>query len=196
MNTWIAGFGMALSAYLVGAIPFGLLFSRSIEGVDPRERGSGNIGATNVLRVVGKRAAALTLVCDILKGAVPVAVVRYFGMGEEILLIVSLAVVLGHIFPIYLRFKGGKGVATAFGMFLALSPQIAFIAAIFWLGGFLLSKYAAVAALTAFGVLPFISFFLTKEPMFILFASSISLLVCIRHKDNIRRLMNGTEKEV
>lgn len=196
MNGRIAGIGLAFAAYLVGAIPFGLLFSKRIEGIDPRERGSGNIGATNVLRVVGKRAAVLTLVCDILKGGIPVALSRTFGLSKGMLLIVSLAVVLGHIFPVYLRFKGGKGVATAFGMFLVLSPQIAFIAFVFWLGSLLLSKYAAVAALTAFGALPFISFFLTKEPVFILFASTISLFVCIRHKDNIRRLLDGTEKEV
>jgi len=196
MNVWIAGIVMAFSAYLVGAIPFGLLFSRRMKGVDPRERGSGNIGATNVLRVVGKRAAILTLACDVLKGGVPVAVSRYLGISEGLLLIVSMSVVLGHIFPVYLQFKGGKGVATAFGMFLALAPQIAIIAAIFWVGGLLFSKYAAVAALTAFGVLPFISFFLTKEPIFVLFASSISLLVCIRHKENIRRLIDGTEKGV
>ncbi len=187
---------MVFAAYLVGAVPFGLLFSKQIEGIDPRAKGSGNIGATNVLRVVGKRAAVLTLVCDVLKGGVPIAVSRTLGISEGMLLIVSLAVVLGHIFPVYLRFKGGKGVATAFGMFLVLSPQVAIIAFAFWLGSLLLSKYAAVGALTAFGALPFIAFYVAKEPVFILFASTISLLVCARHQDNIRRLLNGTEKEV
>ncbi|MFQ5579013.1 MAG: glycerol-3-phosphate 1-O-acyltransferase PlsY [Nitrospiria bacterium] len=196
MNVQFTGFGMVFAAYFFGAVPFGLLFSKQIEGIDPRKRGSGNIGATNVLRTVGKKAAVLTLVCDILKGGIPIALSRAIGIGERTLLIVSLAVVLGHIFPVYLRFKGGKGVATAFGMFLVLSPQIAAVASFFWLVGLLLSKYAAVAALVAFGALPFVSAYFTSEPGFILLASSVSLLVCFRHKDNVRRLLDGTEKEV
>ncbi|MFQ5780627.1 MAG: glycerol-3-phosphate 1-O-acyltransferase PlsY, partial [Nitrospiria bacterium] len=193
MKGLILEIGMVVVGYLLGSIPFGLLFSTTIYGIDPRKKGSGNIGATNVLRVVGKKAAFLTLVCDVLKGFAPIAVARHIGFNEEAILVVGLAVILGHIFSIYLGFKGGKGVATSFGVFLVISPQIAFIALIFWGGSVLISKYAAVGALTAFGALPFLAFFLKREFPFVLLASTVSVLVCFRHKDNIHRLLKGTE---
>lgn len=185
--------GMILASYLIGSIPFGLLISKMIGGVDPRGQGSGNIGATNILRVVGKKEAILTLICDALKGSTPIFAAGLLELQKEAVLFVALAVILGHIFPVFLKFKGGKGVATSFGAFLALTPKIALFALVLWVGGVVLGKYSSIGALTAFGALPFLAFFLRPEPDFILFASIVSVLVYIRHWENIQRLIKGTE---
>lgn len=185
--------GVILAGYLIGSIPCGLLISKTTRGVDPRRQGSGNIGATNVLRVVGKKAAALTLACDALKGLLPVAISLFLGLQEQAVLLVGLAVILGHVFPLFLKFKGGKGVATSFGAFLALSPKVALVALLFWIGGIYFGKYSSIGALTAFGALPVLAFLLEPEPNFILLASVVSVLVYIRHWENIQRLLRGTE---
>ena len=184
--------GMILAAYLIGSIPFGLLISK-MRGLDPRRGGSGNIGATNVLRVVGKKEAALTLILDMLKGLVPIFSAGLLELQEQAVLLVALAVILGHIFPVFLKFKGGKGVATSFGVFLALSPKVALLALVFWIAGVYLGKYSSIGALTAFGVLPFLALLLKPESGFILFASVVSVLVYIRHWENIQRLIQGKE---
>lgn len=181
-------------AYLVGSIPVGLLISKSVEGVDPRQAGSRNIGATNVMRVVGKKAAALTLIGDLLKGLLPVAGARLLEIPEEGLLWVGFAAILGHIFPVYLKFKGGKGVATSFGVFLGLAPLIAFIALLIWIAGISFSKYSSVGALSAFAALPFLAILLKPEMKFVLFSTIISILVYIRHQENIQRLIAGREE--
>lgn len=185
--------GVILASYLIGSIPFGLLISKIIRGVDPRREGSGNIGATNVLRVVGKKAAVLTLICDAVKGFAPIFAAGLLELQKEAVLFAALAVILGHIFPLFLKFKGGKGVATSFGAFLALTPQIALLALVLWIGGVLFGKYSSIGALTAFGALPFLALLLKPEPDFILFASIVSVLVYIRHRENIQRIMKGTE---
>src|SRR5579884_1781285 len=187
--------GWVIIAYLLGSIPVGLLISKSTQGVDPRQAGSKNIGATNVLRVVGKKAAALTLFGDLLKGFLPVAAARFFGVADAALLWVGFAAILGHIFPVYLNFKGGKGVATSFGVFLVLAPSIALVALLIWLAGMSFSKYSSVGALSAFAALPFLAILLKPEMKFVLFATIISILVYIRHKENIQRLIAGREEQ-
>lgn len=184
--------GMILAAYFIGSIPFGLLVSK-IRGIDPRRGGSGNIGATNVLRVVGKKEAVLTLIFDALKGFVPIFSAGLLELQEQAVLAAALAVILGHIFPVFLRFKGGKGVATSFGVFLALAPKIALLALVLWIGGVYLGKYSSIGALTAFGALPFLALILNREVGFVLFASIVSILVYIRHWENIQRLIQGKE---
>ncbi len=188
-------FGSVLIAYLVGSVPVGLLISKCIQGVDPRQAGSKNIGATNVMRVAGKKAAALTLIGDLLKGLLPAAGARLLEMPEEGLLLVGLAAILGHIFPVYLKFKGGKGVATSFGVFLALAPLVAFVALLIWIAGIIFSKYSSVGALSAFAALPLLAVLLKPEMKFILFSTIISILVYIRHKENIQRLIAGREEQ-
>ncbi|MFY9270898.1 MAG: glycerol-3-phosphate 1-O-acyltransferase PlsY, partial [Candidatus Manganitrophaceae bacterium] len=175
--------GWMVAAYLIGSIPVGLLISKTTGGIDPRKGGSRNIGATNVLRTVGKKAALFTLVGDLLKGLLPVAGARWFGLSEEVVLFTGFAVILGHLFPIFLRLKGGKGVATSFGVFLILAPSIALISLLIWIVGFYLSKYSSVGALSAFGALPFVVFLLKSDIKLTLFASIISILVYIRHKE-------------
>ncbi|TAK09427.1 MAG: glycerol-3-phosphate 1-O-acyltransferase [Candidatus Manganitrophaceae bacterium] len=187
--------GWIIGAYLLGSIPVGLLISKSTQGLDPRQAGSKNIGATNVMRVAGKKAAALTLIGDLLKGLLPVAVARFLGMSDEGLLWVGFGAILGHIFPVYLHFRGGKGVATSFGVFLALAPLIALLALLIWIAGMSLSKYSSVGALSAFAALPFLAVLLKPEMKFILFSTIISILVYIRHKENIQRLIAGREEQ-
>lgn len=187
--------GSVIIAYLVGSIPVGLLISKFSEGIDPRQAGSKNIGATNVMRVAGKKAAALTLVGDLLKGLLPVAAARLLEIPEEGLLLIGLAAILGHIFPVYLKFKGGKGVATSFGVFLGLAPLIALLALLIWIAGISFSKYSSVGALSAFAALPFLAVLLKPEMKFVLFSTIISILVYIRHKENIQRLIAGREEQ-
>ena len=187
--------GWIIAAYLLGSIPVGLLISRFSQGVDPRQAGSKNIGATNVMRVAGKKAAALTLIGDLLKGFLPVAAARLLDLPEQALLLVGLGAILGHIFPVFLKFKGGKGVATSFGVFLSLAPLIALIALLIWIAGISLSKYSSVGALCAFAALPFLAVLLKPEMKFILFSTIISILVYIRHMENIQRLIAGREEQ-
>lgn len=184
---------MIFMSYLIGSVPFGLLVSKTIRGIDPRRQGSRNIGATNVLRVAGKKEAALTLICDFLKGLLPVLFARGVGVSEEAVLLVGLAPIIGHIFPVFLKFKGGKGVATSFGVFSGLAPYIALSALVLWIGGVYFGKYSSIGALTAFGALPFLSLLLKPDTLFVFFSSAIALLVYIRHRENIYRLLKGTE---
>ncbi len=185
---------LIVMAYSIGTIPFGLLISKSMSGIDPRNAGSGNIGATNVLRVAGKKEAVLTLACDILKGLLPVLLGFFWGIEKEGILLIGFSAILGHVFPVLLRFKGGKGVAVSLGVFLGIAPKIAFIALIIWLVGVKLGKYSSIGALSAFGALPFIALLFKTDPVFILFSFAVSALVYFRHQDNIVRLMRGEEK--
>ncbi len=183
-----------LVAYLVGSIPSGVWVARACGGGDLRQSGSGNIGATNALRVLGKKAAALTLMGDMLKGAIPVGIARVLDFREEALLLVGLGAILGHLFSLYLGFRGGKGVATSFGVFLAMVPAVAATCLVVWGCGTYFGKYASVGALAAFSALPFATFFWTGKISLVLFSVLVSTLVCLRHAENIRRLIAGTEK--
>src|SRR5512139_378887 len=141
---WLAG------AYLLGAVPFGLLFARLLGDVDVRSVGSGNIGATNVLRAAGRTAAVLTLIADILKGLVPALLAPHIASDAWLPVLTGVAAVAGHNFPVYLGFKGGKGVATSFGVILAVSPGVGLVCLLAWLGSALLWRYSSLAALVAF----------------------------------------------
>lgn len=183
-----------IASYLLGSIPAGLLISKKMRGIDPRKAGSSNVGATNVWRVVGKREAILTLVCDILKGTVPVVIAQGISVGEEGVLLVGLVAILGHLFPVFMKFRGGKGVATSFGVFLGLMPPMALSALIVWLLGIYLGKASSVGALAAFASLPLLAYWFNPSTIFLLFSCSISTLVYIQHHENIRRILKGIEK--
>ncbi|MFQ5597257.1 MAG: glycerol-3-phosphate 1-O-acyltransferase PlsY [Nitrospiria bacterium] len=185
--------GLVLSNYFIGSLPFGLMLSKLSRGLDPRKKGSGNIGATNVLRVVGKKEAVLTVSCDLLKGIPLIFVASRLGLDEKTILLIAISAVLGHMFSIFLKFKGGKGVATSFGIFLVVSPQIALIGFFVWMAAVLLSRYVSVGALTAFGLLPFLALLFKPEKNFVFFASTIAILIYFRHWENICRLIQGKE---
>jgi len=187
---------LIVGAYLLGSIPFGLLVARAWGGVDLRRVGSGNIGATNVLRAVGKGAAAFTLLGDIGKGAVAVALGRWFGMSATLLAVVALAAVVGHLLPLFGGFRGGKGVATTLGVILAAMPAVGGLLLLMWLIVAAIWRYSSLAALSASAALPVLTWILDgRLPML---ALSIILVVVVfwRHRENIARLYEGTEGKI
>ena len=183
---------IVIGAYLVGAIPFGLLFAFWLTGKDPRQHGSGNIGATNVVRTGGKAVGLLTLIADIAKGAAPVALALYFT-DEMTVALAAMAAFLGHLFPAYLRFKGGKGVATMFGVILPWQPWLALAAFVIWALVFGLSRYVSLASIIAGLSLPLFAWQLDASGLCIVVMALLALLMIVRHGSNIQRLISGTE---
>ncbi len=188
-------YALALAfGYLLGSIPFGLLLTRAAGGPDVRKIGSGNIGATNVLRTGRKGLAAATLVCDALKGTVAVLLVAHFA-GHDAALAAGLGAFLGHIFPVWLKFKGGKGVATYIGLLIGLYWPSALIFCALWLAIAFLTRYSSLAALIASAVTPFALWALGTPRTAALFAL-LSALLWIMHRANIRRLIDGSEGKI
>lgn len=183
-------------AYLAGGIPCGVLAARLGGGVDLRRVGSGNVGATNVLRAVGKAAAALTLVGDMGKGALPVGVGRALGGPPELVAGIALAAVLGHCFPVFAGFRGGKGVATTLGVVLVAMPPVGGALLAVWLAAALAWRYSSLAALAAAAALPFLAWGLDGRPPMVALAALLCALVVGRHQENIRRLWHGTEGKI
>jgi glycerol-3-phosphate acyltransferase PlsY len=183
-----------LGAYLLGSIPTGLLLARAA-GVDIRTTGSGNIGATNVYRTLGRSVGILTLVGDCLKGLIPVLVVRYLGLGDIMIAAVGTAAFLGHVYTVFLGFKGGKGVATALGVFLGVSPASVGIAVVIFIAVVAAFRYISVGSITAAAAMPFIITALDRRPPVIAMTAVIALLVIWKHRENIVRLREGTESK-
>jgi acyl phosphate:glycerol-3-phosphate acyltransferase len=186
-------FAAAVLGYVLGSIPFGLLLTQLAGLGDIREIGSGNIGATNVLRTGSKSAAALTLLLDLAKGFA--AVVIASGWGEDAALLAAGGATIGHMFPVWLRFRGGKGVATALGVVMALAWPVALAAALVWLAAALLLRYSSLAALVAAVVGAAVAPFVADPPTATVIAG-IALLIILRHHANIRRLMSGNESRI
>lgn len=182
-------------AYLIGSIPFGLLLTKAAGLGDIRSVGSGNIGATNVLRTGNKPLALLTLCLDMFKGALAVHITTKFGATGDALYLAGTCAVVGHMFPVWLRFKGGKGVATIFGVLAALSLLLAGLTAAVWLFMFITTRYSSLSALVAIPLSPIIAWGLaittSHEQLAIL--ALLASLMAIRHKQNILNLMDGTE---
>jgi glycerol-3-phosphate acyltransferase PlsY len=185
-----------IAAYLMGAVPFGVLFSRWIRGIDPREHGSRNIGFTNVLRTAGKVPGFLTLAGDLGKGALAVVLARYLSGDEWVTLVCGAAAVAGHNYPVYLRFRGGKGVATGFGAVLGLDPRIGVSLLVIWLAVAAVFRYSSLAALCAFLFLPVIVFWLRNQIDYLVFSFVLTGMIIIRHRANIIRLLKGTEPKL
>jgi len=182
--------------YVSGSIPFGLLIGKASKGVDVRGIGSGNIGATNVLRAAGKGAAALTLALDMLKGWAPVALGRMVGASDALVAGVALAAFLGHLYPVFLRFRGGKGVATFLGVLLALLPKVAFLVAGVWLLIAAVFRYSSLAAVVAAAASPPLVWLLDGRRGFVALAVVLSGFILIRHGENMRRLLAGEERRI
>ncbi|WP_457150863.1 glycerol-3-phosphate 1-O-acyltransferase PlsY [Mesorhizobium sp. P5_C1] len=179
--------------YLLGSIPFGLLLTRAAGLGDVRKIGSGNIGATNVLRTGNKGLAAATLLLDALKGTAAVLITGHFA--PELAIWAGLGAFLGHLFPAWLGFRGGKGVATYLGVLIGLAWQVALIFAIVWLVMAFLFRYSSLAALTAAIVVPIALYFLSTPQIAALFVV-MSIIVFIKHRENISRLLAGTEGKI
>ncbi len=180
--------------YLLGSIPFGILVTRLGGGIDPRTIGSGNIGATNVLRSGNKKLAALTLLGDALKGTAAVLLGWFLG-GEGTAIAAGLGAFLGHLFPIWLGFKGGKGVATYLGVVLGLQPLAALVFVLSWAGCAYATRYSSLSALVATIMTPLALWWLGQGRMAALMAG-LATLLWIMHRENISRLMSGTEGKI
>ena len=187
---------MTVLGYLLGAIPFGIVVSKAMGLPDPRTVGSKNVGFTNVLRVSGKKAGVLTLLGDMGKGWLLGWVAMQWLTVEFFIMIVAFAPILGHLFSPFLGFKGGKGVATAMGVVLGLSPSIGLLMLLIWLGAVAIWRYSSGGALAAFGCLPVVAIVNEQRQEFFVFSLLVSTLIWIKHKDNIIRLWKGTENKM
>lgn len=189
---------LSVSSYLLGSTPFGLILCRIFGYGDIRKIGSGNIGATNVLRTGNKILAAITLLLDGGKGLFAVLasalIIKEFG-AHDFLLVCGLFAILGHCYPVWLKFKGGKGVATTLGVLLAAVPLAGVVACATWLIVALLSKISSLSALAALAVAPVVVFFVYGVPPGVI-CLLISVLVFWKHRENIKRLLNGTEPKI
>ena len=203
---------MAIIAYLIGSVNFSVIFSKKFAGFDVREKGSGNAGSTNMLRSVGKKAAALTLVCDVLKGVVAIVIAIIVGniiqdSNKELLLqIAGIAVVLGHTFPIFFQFKGGKGVATSLGILLMSNWQIGLICLIFALVLMALTRMVSLGSCAAAVLFPVLTLFINDHytvltegkpgSTYLVYSIIMAVIVLFNHRSNIKRILNGTENKL
>ena len=178
--------------YLLGSVPVGFILGLR-SGIDVRETGSGNVGATNVARVVGKRQGILTLIADTAKGFVPVILAMQFGASLATIILVGTAAFIGHVYPIFLRFKGGKGVATALGVFLAVAPVATLVLIALFAVTVLTSRIVSLSSILAALAAPIIFWLFHYPPLVVGMAAFIALAITWRHQSNIRRLRNGSE---
>jgi glycerol-3-phosphate acyltransferase PlsY len=184
----------AVLAFLLGSFPSGVVVSRVMLGRDIRDMGSGNIGAANVARAGGIKAGVAVGILDVLKGLIAVLIARRLGLDAAGLALAACAAVLGHDFSIFLRFRGGKGVATTFGAMLAIAPAGTLMAAVVWVAIVLISGYTSLASLLALAVLPITLAFTEQPPVAVIAAFALYLLAVIKHRENVTRLLSGTER--
>ena len=199
---------MAIIAYAIGSISFSVIISRKMAGFDVREKGSGNAGSTNMLRSVGKKAALLTLVCDILKGVVAIAIALLIGkinssVDKAILVqIAAVAVVIGHTFPIFFGFKGGKGVATSLGVVLMTNWKIGLICLVFALVLMALTRMVSMGSVGAAILFPVLVLFMhtnftvSEGTGYLIYSIILAIIVAFNHRSNIKRILNGTENKL
>ena len=187
-------------AYLLGSLSFAVIVSRAMHLDDPRSYGSGNPGATNVLRSGNKAAAIFTLLLDALKGVVAVLIARFLaerlGYGDGVVALAGLASFLGHLYPVFFRFQGGKGVATAAGVLLALNPWVGLASLGTWLAIAIVTRYSSLAALVTALLAPVYVYLLHGDPQIVVAVAVMSVLLIWRHRANITKLLNGTESKL
>ena len=191
---WLATLFAFACGYLSGSVPYGLVLGKLSGLGDIRKKGSGNIGATNMLRIGGKELAAATLLLDGLKGMIPVLIASSIHMDYAIM--AALGAFIGHLFPVWLQYKGGKGVAVALGIAFGLSWQLGLILCLIWLATAMITQYSSVAALTAFALSPVIAGYLTADFQIMILMLIISITIWVRHKDNLKRLAKKTESKI
>lgn len=203
---------IAIMAYAIGSINFSIIISKKMAGFDVREKGSGNAGTTNMLRSVGKKGAALTLICDILKGVVSISVAMVLGnvipeINRELLVqIAGISVVVGHTFPIFFQFKGGKGVATSLGVLLMSNWQIGLICLVFALVLMALTRMVSLGSCAAAVLFPVLTLFINENytvlsegkngNVYFIYSVILAIIVLFNHRSNIKRMLNGTENKL
>ena len=185
-----------IAAYLMGSVSSAILISRLLRLPDPRTEGSRNPGATNVLRLGSKPGAVLTLAGDIAKGVLPVLTARWILDEPVLLALAAFGALMGHLFPLYFRFEGGKGVATALGVLAAIDWQLALFLIATWLVVAAVFRYSSLAALVTAAAAPIYLFLLTSEPVFVGLGIVLAVLLYFRHSENIRRLLRGDEPKI
>ena len=186
----------ALGAYLLGSIPFAIVVSRAMRLADPRTYGSKNIGATNVLRSGNRIAALLTLAGDAGKGWAAVLIARALGATEEILALVALAAFVGHVFPVWLRFNGGKGVATAAGVLIALDWRVGLAVMVVWLTLAVVTRYSSLSAIVAALFAPIVTWYFLGPGSILAAVVAMSAILILRHQANIVKLLRGEESKI
>ena len=197
---------MAIIAYLIGSVNFSVILSKKMSGFDVREKGSGNAGTTNMLRAVGKKAAAITLICDILKGVVAIGIAIILGKliegsnGALLVQIAGVAVILGHTFPIFFKFKGGKGVATSLGVLIMSNWQIGLICLVFALILIVLTQMVSVGSIAAAILYPVLTLFIPQNYIvpgsYLIYSIILAVIIVFNHRENVKRLLNGTENKI
>lgn len=199
---------IAIIAYLIGSVNFSIIISKKMAGFDVREKGSGNAGTTNMLRSVGKKAAAITLLCDVLKGVVSIIIAILVGnivknLDKALLVQISaIAVVIGHTFPIFFQFKGGKGVATSLGVLLMVNWKIGLICLVFAVILIALTRMVSLGSVGAAILYPVLVMFIhtnytvSEGANYLIFSIILAVIVAFNHRENIKRLMNGTENRI
>jgi glycerol-3-phosphate acyltransferase PlsY len=192
----ITDYLLVMGGYLFGSISAAIVICKLMGLPDPRTEGSRNPGATNVLRIGGKKAAFLTLVGDMLKGLLPVLLARALAADPAIQAATALAAFLGHLYPVFFGMQGGKGVATALGVVFGLHWPVGLAVSALWLAMALLFRYSSLAALTAMLLAPGLFWWLRPEPAFITVMAVITVILFWRHRENIANLLNGTEKKI
>ncbi len=180
-------------SYLLGSIPTAYIFAKLLKGIDIRQYGSGNIGATNVFRVIGKIPGIMVLFLDVLKGYIPIIL---FPGSQIYKIFIGLAAIAGHNWPIFLRFKGGKGVATSAGVVIALIPKIFWIGLLIWVIIFFITGYVSLGSLVASVSVPIFCLLFGQGTEIIIFTSALSLIIVYKHRPNIKRLVRGEEKKI
>jgi len=186
---------LIIASYLLGSICTAIVVCKVMGFPDPRDQGSSNPGTTNVLRIAGKGPAALTLIGDVLKCVVPVLIGHSLGLSWLMLGMVGLAAFMGHLFPIFFKFEGGKGVATAFGFAIALHWQLGLATILCWLSIAAITRYSSLAALITWTLAPILAWYLVS-PDLVYSLAPMSLMLVYRHKENIHKLKNGTESKL
>jgi acyl phosphate:glycerol-3-phosphate acyltransferase len=184
-----------VAAYLIGSIPVGVILSK-LRGKDPRKVGSGNIGATNVMRAAGKTVGIITLLGDMAKGFIPTLLALHAGLPMVFVVAVGFAAFVGHLFPVFLAFRGGKGVATALGVYLALNPLAIFLSFIIFVLVLLKWRYVSAGSLAGTAAMPLLLLALKSEPMYVYVSLVIGVFIFLKHLGNIKRLAAGTEHKL
>lgn len=199
---------VAIIAYLIGSINFSVIFSKKMAGFDVREKGSGNAGTTNMLRSVGKKAAAITLICDILKGVVAILIAMFIAWGFKVenasllVQIAGIAVVLGHTFPIFFGFKGGKGVATSLGILIMSNWQIGLICLVFGVVLIALTRMVSLGSCAAAVLFPVLTLFINEHYIvsqgssYLIYSIILAVIVLFNHRSNIKRILSGKENKI
>ncbi len=197
---------VAIIAYLIGSINFSVILSKKMAGFDLRDKGSGNAGTTNVLRTVGKKAAIITLICDILKGVVAILIAILANKlvegsnGALLVQFAGVAVILGHTFPIFFKFKGGKGVATSLGVLIMSNWQIGLICLVFALILIALTQMVSVGSIAAAILYPVLTLFIPQNYIipgnYLIYSVLLAIIIVFNHRENVKRLLKGTENKI